>query len=192
MRFSVYYAVIAIAWISITIDAASVKKRLNIPGLRKMTKNPHAMSAEEERFSTCGSPATDMFQVSTISSSQHLCSGCSACIDIEGFLRVPINEGATVRLQVTKFFFNVFDKTYDLCALLETIKDGPRCPIAPNQNGLRACIPLDKSMTTDISASLKVTAYDSWKRQLFCIEGDAMVESECPNNVGPGSYACTH
>ncbi|KAF9368849.1 hypothetical protein CPB97_004210 [Podila verticillata] len=192
MRFSVYFAAIAIAQISITIEAAAVKKRPNILDLRKMSKNPHVMSAEEERFSTCGSREKDMFQVSKISSSQHLCSGCRACIDIEGFLRVPIDEGATVRLQVSKFFFNLLDKTYDLCALLETVKDGPRCPIAPNQDGLRACLPLDKSMTTGISASLKVTAYDSWKRQLFCIQGDAMVESECPSNVGPGSYACTH
>ncbi|KAF9305300.1 hypothetical protein BGZ74_010734 [Mortierella antarctica] len=107
------------------------------------------------------------------------------CIVLEGFLQVPIVKGAT-RLQVSKFFF-VMDQTYDLCAP-DMVKNGPRCPIGTNHN-VRACFPLDPSMTTDVSANLKVTAYDPWKRRLFCLEGEAMVESECPQ-VGPGSLAC--
>ncbi|KAG0031481.1 hypothetical protein BGZ82_006961 [Podila clonocystis] len=147
------------------------------------------MSVNDERFSACGS-RMDMFQVQSVSSNEHLCLGCKACIDIEGILRVPIVKGATVRLQVSKFFFKVMDRTYDLCALLDTVMNGPRCPIEPNHNGLRACLPLDKSLTTDVSATLKVTAYDSLKRQLFCLEGEAMVESACPHSVGQGSLAC--
>ncbi|KAF9320306.1 hypothetical protein BG003_006501, partial [Podila horticola] len=98
MRVSVLLAVLTIAWISITIDAAVAKKQLKNLDLSKMSKNPHDMSVEDERFSACGSH-TDMFQVQSVNSSQHFCSGCKACIDIESFLQVPIVKGATVRLQ---------------------------------------------------------------------------------------------
>ncbi|KAG0030644.1 hypothetical protein BGZ81_002380 [Podila clonocystis] len=150
MRFSVLLAEITIAWISVTIDAAAVmKKQSKHLDFRKMSKNIRAMSAEDERFSACDS-RMDMFQVQSVSSNEHLCLSCKACIDTEGILRVPIVKGATVRLQVSKFFFKVMDRTYDLCALLDTVKKGPRCPIEPKHNGLRACLPLDQSLTIDV------------------------------------------
>ncbi|KAF9329663.1 hypothetical protein BG006_007287 [Podila minutissima] len=90
MKLSVLPAALTIAWIYITIDAAAVKtKQPKNLGLREMSENPHAIP--------------------------HVCSGCKACIALEGFLQVPIVKGAT-RLQVSKFFF-VMDQTYDLCAL---------------------------------------------------------------------------
>ncbi|KAG0054054.1 hypothetical protein BGZ83_012043 [Gryganskiella cystojenkinii] len=189
--------------ILVTIDAAVIDKVIikhnrhvkNRPGQethwRKEKKkiNPHALSASDERFGSCGS-TKDVFQLSSVSSNRHLCSGCKACIDLEGRLKGTIDQGSNVRLQASKFFFTVYDETFDLCALLDKAENGPRCPIAPNQDGLRACLPLDKSLTTDISADLVVTATDSAMRPLFCIEGSAMVESTCPSDVGPGSQTC--
>ncbi|GJJ70187.1 hypothetical protein EMPS_02536 [Entomortierella parvispora] len=153
--------------------------------------NPHALSAEEERFKSCGG-SKDLFHIQSITSNRHLCSGCKACINIEGMLQGPVDEGSKVRLTVSKYIFTVFDQTYDLCAMLARIENGPRCPLAPNSDGLRACLPLDKSLTTGISAGIRVAAVDSKQNPLFCIEGSAMVEKDCPRDVGPGSYACEH
>ncbi|KAF9430545.1 hypothetical protein BGZ94_006195 [Podila epigama] len=161
------------------------------PPVKRKIHNPHALSAIDERFSTCGSN-NDLFQISGISSNRHLCSGCKACINIEGLLRAPVTQGATLNLEVSKFYIPLFSKKFDLCSLLESVPGTPRCPINPNHNGLRACLPLSSKFITDIPASLRVTAYDASNQQLFCVTGTATIESNCPNTVGPGSYSCTH
>jgi len=115
--------------------------------------NVHALAASEERFKSYGG-SSDVFKVKSISSNKHLCSGCQACIELEGDLQGTVDQGSTIRLQVSKFFFTVYDKTFDLCAMLEMIDNGPRCPLSPNSDGLRACLPLDKSLTTDVSLFL--------------------------------------
>ncbi|KAG0303274.1 hypothetical protein BGZ98_006847 [Dissophora globulifera] len=152
--------------------------------------NPHALSVSEERFSSCGHPGKDVFRLDSVSSNRHLCSGCKACVDLDGLVRDKVEKGSKIRLQVSKFMFTVFDRTYDLCDLLEMVKDGPKCPIEPSQTSLRACLPLHKSLATDIQANIKATGVTASQKPLFCIEGSAMIESHCPKDVGPGSAAC--
>ncbi|KAF9111431.1 hypothetical protein BGX27_004945 [Mortierella sp. AM989] len=186
----------------VLVDAAAVKKNDKSKGKSKGNKgkkdqntkkkvNPHALSAEEERFTTCGT-TNDVFQIKTISSNQHLCSGCKACIDLDGVLTGTIDKGAKVRLEVSKYYISVFDQEFDLCQILEGVEEGPKCPIKPTDKGLRACLPLDTSLTTDVLAGIKVTGFTSTGKSLFCVEGSAMIESQCPKDVGPGSYACMH
>ncbi|KAF9990491.1 hypothetical protein BGZ75_001671 [Mortierella antarctica] len=151
----------------------------------------HALAAPQERFRSCGSPTSDLFSIQSVKSSQHLCSGCNACINIEGLLKGPIEKGSNVTLKVSKFFFTVIDRTYDLCDLLEKVGGEHKCPMEPTYKGLKACLPLDKSVVTDISADIKVSAVDAQQNPLFCIQGTAMVESHCPAEFGPGSPACT-
>ncbi|KAF9438837.1 hypothetical protein BGZ76_004148 [Entomortierella beljakovae] len=158
---------------------------------KKNFNNPHALSVEEERFSSCGR-SSDVFRIQSISSNRHLCSGCKACINLEGFLSDTVSHGAKVRLEVSKYYYPLIDQEFDLCKILEGVKDGPKCPISPTSKGLRACLPLDSSITTDVSADLRVTGYTGSGKPLFCVEGSAMVESQCPRSVGPGSYACNH
>ncbi|KAF9963261.1 hypothetical protein BGZ70_007536 [Mortierella alpina] len=155
---------------------------------RRHRQHEHALALPQERFSSCGSISSDIFSLQSVKSSQHLCSGCKACVSIEGLLKGRIERGAKVTLKVSKFFFTVLDKTYDLCDLLEKVEGGPKCPMEPTYKGLKACLPLDKSL---ISANIKVSAVDAQQRPLFCIEGTAMVESRCPAEFGPGSVACT-
>lgn len=169
-----------------------LRKATSKPARSKHSNNPHALLASDERFSSCGNPSKDVFRIESVSSNRHLCSGCKACVDLEGILKGRIEKGSMVRLEVTKYFVTVFDKIYDLCDVLETDPEGPKCPIEPTAEGLRACLPLDKSLTTDVVAGIRVTGITSSRRPLFCIEGSAMVESNCPREVGPGSYACNH
>ncbi|KAF9349748.1 hypothetical protein BGX26_011990 [Mortierella sp. AD094] len=196
----------------VLVDAAAVKKDGKLKGkgkgkgkgskgnnknnngndqTSKKKPNPHALSASEERFSSCGT-SNDVFRIQSISSNQHLCSGCKACIDLEGALVGTIEKGAKVRLEVSKYYLPVYDQEFDLCQILENVEEGPKCPIKPTNKGLRACLPLDKSLTTDVEAGIRVTGFTESGKSLFCVEGSAMVESQCPKDVGPGSYACMH
>ncbi|KAG0281361.1 hypothetical protein BGZ95_004700 [Linnemannia exigua] len=155
---------------------------------------------QEERFTSCGNPVHDTISISSIQSSDHLCSGCKACVRIDGILKERIERGAVVRLQAFKFFFTVLDKTFDLCETLETMGGestgggGVRCPIEPmatGAEGLNACFPLDKSFPTGISASLKVTGLTAVeKKPMFCVQGSAWIEGNCPAAYGPGSAPC--
>ncbi|KAK3837507.1 MAG: hypothetical protein J3R72DRAFT_493241 [Linnemannia gamsii] len=153
----------------------------------------------EERFTSCGNPVHDTISISSIQSSDHLCSGCKACVRIDGILKERIEKGAVVRLQAFKFFFTVLDKTFDLCETLETMggggaAGGVRCPIEPmttGAEGLNACFPLDTSFPTGISASLKVTGLTAVeKKPMFCVQGSAWIEGNCPAAYGPGSAPC--
>ncbi|KAF9904837.1 hypothetical protein EC991_002265 [Linnemannia zychae] len=157
-----------------------------------------AAHRHEERFSSCGNPAHDTISISTIQSSEHLCSGCNACVRIDGVLKERIEKGAVLRLQAFKFFFTVLDKTIDLCETLEAMggalgASGVKCPIEPmatGAEGLKACFPLERSYPTDISATLKVTGLTAEKKQMFCVQGSAWIEGNCPAEYGPGSPGC--
>ncbi|KAF9549009.1 hypothetical protein EC957_005001 [Mortierella hygrophila] len=154
--------------------------------------------AQGERFSSCGNPKTDLVTIASIESSEHLCSGCQACVKIDGILKGKVEKGAVVKVVVTKFFFTVFERTFDLCESLELVSGnegeggaGVKCPIEPTTaEGLRACFPLDKSLPTGISASIWVTGMTAEKKQLFCVQGSAWIEGNCPAEYGPGSAAC--
>ncbi|KAF9958678.1 hypothetical protein BGZ72_011123 [Mortierella alpina] len=58
----------------------------------------HALDVSKDRFRSCGK-ADDDFSVKTIESSKHLCSGCHACINIEGLLKDPIEKGSKIKLK---------------------------------------------------------------------------------------------
>lgn len=115
--------------------------------------------AHSERFSSCGNPNTDLVNITSIQSSEHLCSGCQACVKIDGVLKENVEKGAVVKVVVTKFFFTVFERTFDLCESLGLVPGnegeggaGVKCPIEPMPTeGLKACFPLDKSLPTGVS-----------------------------------------
>lgn len=115
--------------------------------------------APSERFSSCGNPKTDLVTITSIQSSEHLCSGCQACVKIDGVLKEKVGKGAIVKVVVTKFFFTVFERTFDLCESLGLVPGnegeggvGVKCPIEPTTaEGLKACFPLDKSLPTGVS-----------------------------------------
>lgn len=130
-------------------DKADSDQQLKVVQASKT--NPHALLASEERFSSCGNPSKDVFRIEAVTSNRHLCSGCKACVDLEGVLKGRIEKGSMVRLEISKYFFTLFDKTYDLCDVLATVPEGPKCPIEPTAGGLRACLPLEKTLTTDVS-----------------------------------------
>ncbi|KAF9310699.1 hypothetical protein BGZ91_007024 [Linnemannia elongata] len=154
--------------------------------------------AHSERFSSCENPNTDLVNITSIQSSEHLCSGCQACVKIDGVLKENVEKGALVKVVVTKFFFTVFERTFDLCESLGLVPGnegeggaGVKCPIEPMPTeGLKACFPLDKSLPTGISASIWVTGLSVEKKQLFCVQGSAWIEGNCPADYGPGSAAC--
>ncbi|KAK3835808.1 MAG: hypothetical protein JOS17DRAFT_519631 [Linnemannia elongata] len=154
--------------------------------------------AHSERFSSCGNSKTDLVNITSIQSSEHLCSGCQACVTIDGVLKEEVEKGAVVKVVVTKFFFTVFERTFDLCESLGLVPGnegqggaGLKCPIEPTTaEGLKACFPLDKSLLTGISASIWVTGMSAEKKQLFCVQGSAWIEGNCPAEIGPGSATC--
>ncbi|CAO3567407.1 unnamed protein product [Mortierella alpina] len=183
--------VLSVVVMTMTAVKAAAIDNLRATFLSGRRHRQHALALPQERFSSCGSTSSDIFSLQSVKSSQHLCSGCKACVSIEGLLKGRIERGAKVTLKVSKFFFTVLDKTYDLCDLLEKIEGGPKCPMEPTYQGLKACLLLDKSVPTDISANIRVSAVDAQQRPLFCIQGTAMVESRCPADFGPGSAACT-
>ncbi|KAG0062905.1 hypothetical protein BGZ89_010310 [Linnemannia elongata] len=53
--------------------------------------------AHSERFSSCGNPNTDLVNITSIQSSEHLCSGCQACVKIDGVLKENVEKGAVVK-----------------------------------------------------------------------------------------------
>ncbi|KAF9924354.1 hypothetical protein FBU30_005657 [Linnemannia zychae] len=144
----------------------------------------------EDRFTSCGNPQTDIVAIHSIQSSRHLCSGCNACVKIDGLLKERIMPGTTIRLQAYKFFFTIVDHTFDLCEMLTSLGSPVRCPIEPTNEGLKACFPLDRSLPTDISASIKVTGLSPDKRPMFCVQGSAWIEGSCPDGFGMNSSAC--
>jgi hypothetical protein len=117
--------------------------------------------ANGERFLSCGNSKTDIVSLSSIQSSEHLCSGCQACVKIDGVLKEEIGKGASVKVTVSKFIFTVFEKTFDLCESLALVPGNEggdtgaavKCPIKPMAaEGLRACFPLSKSLPTGVSS----------------------------------------
>ncbi|ORZ24815.1 hypothetical protein BCR41DRAFT_393785 [Lobosporangium transversale] len=197
MKFQSTVVAIACVVVGLTAlaDGATIKhrdesknKNNNIKNKDKDKKddrnhNPYMLSAAEERFSSCGNPNSDFFKVDSISSNRHLCSGCKACIDIGGSLKGRIEKGAQVRLKITKFFLPVYEKTFDLCSILEDTEGDVRCPIEASNNHLHACIPLDTSIPTNIAASSTLSAVTANYEPLFCITGNAMIESNCPSDA---------
>ncbi|KAF8925236.1 hypothetical protein EDD21DRAFT_439397 [Dissophora ornata] len=184
------------------VDAAAIKKddnaqknenKENEKSIFKSDRNssPYILSASEERFTSCGNPNKDALRITSITSTRHLCPGCNACISLTGQLKERIEEGATIQIQVSKFI-TVLDKTFDLCSALEAMPDGPRCPIEPTAISLRACFSLNKSFPQDTTADVRITASTATGKSLFCIKGTGMIESHCPKDVGPGTYACNH
>ncbi|KAF9097253.1 hypothetical protein BGX23_009372 [Mortierella sp. AD031] len=137
-----------------------------------------------ERFSSCGDPTKGLVIINSIKSSPQLCSGCQACVKIDGELKEQVEQGATVRIQATKTFIftiTVMDETYDLCQNIGTL--GGQRPIPPNANGTYACFPIPTSIPTGITANIKVTGQTVDKKPLFCIQGSAWLDkcAACPS-----------
>ncbi|KAG0233201.1 hypothetical protein BGW41_001602 [Actinomortierella wolfii] len=155
----------------------------------------HEDAMTRDRFSICNTWAEPAYKITNVTSTKYLCRGCQACIDIQGRLERPIEKGSQVRVKLSLFIFEAFDETYDLCELLErneaasTEAKATRCTVEPNSDGFRACLSLPDDIVPDVEADLKVLATNADGSLLFCLQGAAKVESQCPEGYASATAA---